>query len=186
MDHAAPDALVERLGSRVFDDWYGAQVTLKALGPQGLEAATRGLRHPNARVRAQCADLLDHLGDDRSVGPLLELIADPVPNVRRRAVHALACQRCKPAPMQVDLTDTLLRIAFHDPDLKVRGEAVFGLAEQPASERVMVALAGLVLALEADPDLSRWDRVMLRNARYALRRQRRATAACSSERDLAA
>ena len=167
------DVQVELLGSREFTQWYPAQVSLKERGVDALEAALQGLRHPNARIRAQCADILDHVGDERCVPALLELARDAVPNVRRRAIHALACQRCKAVPVCVDLTEVLLEFAFHDPDLKVRSEAVFGLAEQPHSQRIITALEGLISALEHASDLSRWERVTLRNARYALRCQRR-------------
>ena len=47
---------------------------------------------------------------------------DPVPYVRRVAVHALICQRCKPAPLTRDVVPLLLRVAREDLNSKVRGK----------------------------------------------------------------
>ena len=59
---------------------------------------------------------MDHHADDGSVDKLAQLaLQDPVPYVRRVAVHALTCQRCKPAPLTRDVVPLLLRVAQEDP-----------------------------------------------------------------------
>lgn len=91
--------LIERLGSPNRAEQYEAYKALFAQGQAVLDDAVRGLKHANPEVRRCCADLMDHLADDRCVPPLLDLIKDEAPRVRRQAVHSLACQRCKPIPL---------------------------------------------------------------------------------------
>jgi hypothetical protein len=62
------------------------------------EALINGLRHTNPKVRWWCLQLLDHMGEARSVPSILPLLQDPVPRVRKHAHHALTCERCKPSP----------------------------------------------------------------------------------------
>jgi len=155
--------LVERLGGpdwRASGEAYGALV---AAGEAGREAVRHGLTHPRPRVRAACADFYDHLGRDEDVTVLCEMLDDPVPSVRRQAVHSLACQRCKPAPLQADLVETLIGLALHDPTPRVRREAVYGLSSRAPDPRIVAALERL-LETEANAKV-------LREARGALARQ---------------
>jgi HEAT repeat protein len=163
---------VQRLGSGEFTTWYPAYAALKARGEDVLDTALRGLTDPNPRVRRWCADLMDHLGDERCVAPLLALAVDPDARVRRQAVHSLACQRCKPEPLEVNLTAFLLETAARDPDAHVRAEAVFGLAFQAPSDDAQGWLEALERDLGSRRPLAKPDRVLLQNARFALRRQR--------------
>src|SRR5438128_1882193 len=107
--------LVELLGSR---DWRLVAAVWEALvaaGEHGVGAVAAGLSHAEARVRRGCADFLDHYGTDACADALRHAaLHDPVPSVRRAAVHALLCQRCKPCPLTADLTDFLIQVALED------------------------------------------------------------------------
>jgi hypothetical protein len=61
------------------------------------------LRHPNPRVRFECLGMLDHLADDNSLAAMIAATRDSVPRVRRMAVHALGCLRCKPSTLYREL-----------------------------------------------------------------------------------
>ena len=83
-------AQVELLGVRHWRVIRAAEEALTAAGPAGIAAAVEGLSHPNPRVRRGAAGYLDHHADDSSVDKLAQLaLHDPVPYVRRVAVHAL-------------------------------------------------------------------------------------------------
>jgi hypothetical protein len=159
----APAAQVEMLG---VPDWRvaGAARDALAASSDAVTAALEGLSHPNPRVRRGAADFLDHHADDRCVAKLADLaLHDPVPYVRRVAVHALLCQRCKPAPLTADVVPLLIRIAGEDPSPRIRGAALWGLGQQPPDARAVEALAR-VLREETSSEL--------RNAaHHALKRQ---------------
>ena len=155
---------VELLGSRDWRVVATAQEALVAADGRGLGAVVAGLAHTEARVRRGCADFLDHYGTDAFVAALRHTaLHDPVPGVRRAAVHALLCQRCKPCPLTSDLMDFLVQVALEDSSVRVRGEAVWGLGVQPRDPRATAALKQ-ILRQEAHPDL-------LRSAHAALTRQ---------------
>jgi hypothetical protein len=155
---------VELLGSR---DWRIVAAAWEALvvaGPVGLGAVVAGFTHADARVRRGCADFLDHYGTDACVDALRQAaLHDPVAGVRRAAVHALLCQRCKPCSLTSDITDFLIQVAVEDSSVRVRGEALWGLSEQPRNPRAVAALKQ-TLRQESHPDL-------LRAAHQALMRQ---------------
>ncbi len=119
---------------------------LRASGRVPAAALVPGLRHPNPRVRFDCLALLDHLADEGCVPAMLEATRDPVARVRRMAVHALGCQRCKAAPLGCDLTATLVELAQRDESWTVRVEAVLALAQRPPSDASRAALAALAAA----------------------------------------
>jgi hypothetical protein len=108
--------------------------------PKSIIAA---LRHPNPRVRCECLLLLDHLADDDCVPPMIAATRDPVPRVRRAAVHALGCQGCKSSALCADLSSVFLPIAQHDSVPRVRQEAVIFVAHQPATDVSRAVLARL-------------------------------------------
>ncbi|HTT89372.1 MAG TPA: HEAT repeat domain-containing protein [Acidimicrobiales bacterium] len=72
-----------------------ARLHLLAAGQEAVPAIKRGLCHQEPMVRRQCVNLLDHLLDDGAVQALVEAIDDPDDQVAARALHALACDRCK-------------------------------------------------------------------------------------------
>jgi hypothetical protein len=159
-------------------DWRVRQPAhdlLPAQGPAVIDDLVHGLKHPNANVRWWCAQMLDHAADDTCVPALFDLLHDPVPCVRRMAVHALACQRCKTAPLQADMTDMLIDFALHDPNLKVRGEAVFGLAFVPANPRVTDALQQIIAEFEVAQPKSQTQRNLVNGARWSLKRHQQTT-----------
>jgi HEAT repeat protein len=167
-----PDQQVALLGS---PDRALRQAAYNALYAQGgamMEAALRGLEHADPCVRRWSADLMDHLGDQRCVEPLIRASADPIPSVRRQAVHSLSCQRCKAEPLDADLVPLLIERARADPSIKVRQEAAFGLGMQPPDARAAAMLAELIAQLESSQPLAKAGRILLRNARFAFKRQR--------------
>jgi hypothetical protein len=141
----APDAQVELLGVRDWRVGRAASGALAAAGAEGVAAALDGLSHRSPRVRRGAADFLDHHADDRCVAPLADAaLGDPVPAVRRSAVHALLCQRCKPAALTEDVLPLLVRVAREDPTPRVRAEALWGLGQQRPDQRAIDALAAAV------------------------------------------
>jgi len=72
-----------------------ARLALLAAGPAALPAIEWGLRHQDPMVRRQCVNLLDHFVDEGSLPALVAAIDDPDEQVSARALHALACDRCK-------------------------------------------------------------------------------------------
>ena len=138
-------AQVELLGVRAWRVIRAAEEALTAAGPAGIAAALEGLSHPNPRVRRGAASFMDHHADDGCVDKLAQLaLHDPVPYVRRVAVHALTCQRCKPAPLTRDVVPLLLRVAQEDLNSKVRGEALWGLCGQAPDDGLIAPLSAIL------------------------------------------
>jgi hypothetical protein len=124
-----------------------------------IDRLIAGLRHDSPKVRYRCAGALDHFGDARCIAPLRALVADPVPRVRRMALHALSCEACKLAPFHddADLVGLLTDYALHDLSINVRRHATYGLAsrrDDPRAAAVLEQLRGNV----ADPTLGRYLR----------------------------
>jgi HEAT repeat protein len=91
-----------------------------------LQALSAGVSDSDPRVRWWSIQLLDHVADPRAVEAIVPALHDPVPRVRRNAVHALACASCKPAwdgRLPPDAQMTLATLAASDPNAKVRREA---------------------------------------------------------------
>jgi HEAT repeat protein len=154
---------VERLGTRDWRVVLAAHAVLVEAGEAGLQAVIRGLSHPHPRVRRACAQVMDHDGSDPCVDALLHAARhDPVPAVRRFAVHSLSCQRCKASPLAVDGVAALIERALSDPSISVRREAVSGLTLQSPDPRAVAALE-TILSRES-------DRKLLWLARFALQR----------------
>lgn len=72
-----------------------ARVHLLTAGAAALAAIESGMSHRDPRVRRHCVNLLDHLLDDGSLPLVVAAIDDPDDQVAFRALHALACDRCK-------------------------------------------------------------------------------------------
>jgi HEAT repeat protein len=117
-----------------------------------MDAVLAGIEHENPRVRAACAQLMDHGGDDRCIEPLRKALSDPVPKVRLRALHSLQCQRCKDEPLAYDVIPDMIRMAETDPDPKVRKGAIGGMGIQPPNRALLLALERV---LEGEPRLEK-------------------------------
>jgi len=148
MDEQTEQELVARL-AEPGRAWETSNA-LAARGKEAMGALLGGLEHPDAKVRAACALLLDHIADDRCVGPLLEAMRhDTNEAVRRCAMHALVCDGCKECPLNTDVVGALIESAQGDRSRAVRRRAVFYLSQQEPDARTGPALAAL-LAGEAD------------------------------------
>jgi HEAT repeat protein len=86
------------------------------------------IEHPNPMVRRVCVDLLDHLDDNSALEVFRQALRDdPVPRVRRHAIHALTCVKCNGRPVVDAALDDLARCARDDPNARVRREATAAL-----------------------------------------------------------
>jgi HEAT repeat protein len=144
-------ALVEQLGAEDWNTAMAAQTALAGTGEAGIAAAIWGLSHPNVRVRRGCAGFMDDHGTDACFEPLRRVaLYDPVPSVRRMAVHSATCQECKQCPLTGDLVGLLVQVALSDKNRRVRLNALWGL-HQPQDTRAVAALKSILR--EADPNL---------------------------------
>lgn len=158
MNALAPEELVALLAERHFSpktppvSWVASEA-LAARGTAAIGALLTGLAHLDAKVRAACALLLDHVADDRCIEPLLQAMRhDPHEAVRRCAMHALVCDGCKECLLDTDVVGALIESARTDRSRAVRRRAVFYLSQQQPDMRTGPALEAL-LADEADPIL---------------------------------
>jgi HEAT repeat protein len=102
--------------------------SLRPVRPEVLDAlASEALHNPNAVVRRGCLDYLDHVGGAESAPTFVAAMDDPVPRVRRHAIHALTCEACKDEPICVDVVTPLRRCIASDPNPRVRFEALRAL-----------------------------------------------------------
>jgi HEAT repeat protein len=148
----SPDATTNNAGPNEFDDLVehfadparrteamaalvgGVTATelraMRRLPESVFDALQRGLRHGNPKVRWWCIQILDHVADERSLWAVADLLGDPIPRVRRNAVHALGCTACKPegGDLPPGLLQRITAIASNDPSPKVRAEARYALA----------------------------------------------------------
>jgi hypothetical protein len=72
-----------------------AFLRIMMLGRDALADVEVGLSHENPDVRLYCTLALDRLAGTNSFVMLLPLLDDPDARVRSRALHSLACDRCK-------------------------------------------------------------------------------------------
>lgn len=145
------EELVALLAER-HSDWEVSEA-LAARGKAAMGALLAGLAHLDAKVRATCALLLDHVADDRCIGPLRQAMRhDPHEAVRRCAMHALVCDGCKECPLDTDVVGALIESAQADRSLAVRRRAIFYLSQQRPDARTGPSLEA-VLAGETDPIL---------------------------------
>jgi len=99
-----------------------AKVHLREAGAPAVPAVRRGMHHPTAMVRRLCASILDQLADEHAVADLVAALDDDDPAVVKRALHALACDRCKDTecrPGEELFVPKALALLHHDnPDLR--------------------------------------------------------------------
>lgn len=135
MDRARQDE-VEQLVRQHAATPARAFAALRDSGDVPLDVVADGaLHHPAPVIRRLAVDLLDHLGDDATTPVLVAALRDPVPRVRRHAVHALVCRRCRPAVSDADGLRPYLRVlAGTDPNAKVRAAArsALGALDEPS------------------------------------------------------
>ena len=109
-----------------------AKTHLLGLGARTVGALRRGLQHPNPEVRRACVNLLDHFVDDESLPALVAAVDDPDPHVSARALHALACDRCKEnacRPAEDLWVPRALDIVRSHPHPRVRASAIDALGK---------------------------------------------------------
>ena len=136
-----------------------------------VDALLEGITHQSPRARYDCVHALDHFADERCMEPLLYALNDPVPRVRRMALHVLSCDFCKlhPLPVHDDFVALVMSRALTDPSINVRRHATVALGSFPRDARAIQVLERLVT--------HETDRAIRREARNALRRcQARASA----------
>lgn len=134
-------AIREKAFTGLFNEGSGAVATLVA-----------GAAHSRPRVRAACIALMDHLADERCRESLERALHDASPLVRRHAVHAIGCQRCKAQPLSIDVVAALIERVRDDSSPRVRRVAVHQLGLQPRDARAIEVLVK-VIAERRDPGL---------------------------------
>jgi HEAT repeat protein len=100
------------------------------IGEDVYAALLEGLRAGNPRVRWWCVHVLDHVPDVRAIAAIEQMLDDPVPRVRRSAVHALGCATCKRGwngALSTAAAERLPTMATEDPNAKVRAEVRYVL-----------------------------------------------------------
>jgi hypothetical protein len=115
-----------------------------------------GLEHQRPKVRADCAGALDHFADERCAEPLMHLLSDPVPKVRRMALHSLSCDACKLVLLEVtgDLVARLIEMTLHDSSIRVRRAALGNLGASCGDPRALKAVAE-ISSNESDAEMVR-------------------------------
>ncbi len=146
----APEELIEQLANRDWRIFHTAESHLFQNLDTIMDAVLVGIEHENPRIRAACALLMDHGGDDRCIEPLRKALNDPAAKVRLTALHSLQCQRCKDEPLRYDPIPDMIRMAATDPDPKVRRGALGGMGIQPSNRLLAAAVER---AIEREPDL---------------------------------
>ena len=105
---------------------------LRGIGAAARPAVEAGLLADDPVTRAECTILIDRLAGNDSFELVMLLLDDPDGRVRRHAIHALACDRCKTddvcALPQEDLIPEAVRLVGTDPDAHVRSIALEVLA----------------------------------------------------------
>lgn len=123
------------------------------LGRDAVKVAEAGLGHEHPDVRLYCTLLLDRLAGTDSFALLLPLLDDPDARVRSRALHSLACDRCKGDDVEVLDKLTVLPLALRalrdDLDAHVRAMAVEVVGAWVHTDPT--AADALALACDSDP-----------------------------------
>jgi HEAT repeat protein len=95
---------------------------------------------------------MDHLGDARCCEALERALRDPSSLVRRHAVHAVGCQKCKPHPLPMDIVGAIVERMLGDSSPRVRRVAAHQIGLQPYDLRAIEALQH-VIAVSRDAGL---------------------------------
>jgi len=150
---------------RDFDGWVRqlgvpscrqrARLHLASAGREALPALRRGLGHPEAIVRQQCVRIFDQVVDEASLSDLVVALDDPDAGVRRRALHALACDRCKQnecLPGE-DLWVPRAVAFLDDPDPDMRAAAIDALGRVASRSPDVAQALRAVVATDRDTGL---------------------------------
>jgi hypothetical protein len=129
-------------------------------GSRAVATLIAGVSHSRPRVRAACVALMDHLGDERCCKSLERALHDASPLVRRHAVHAIGCQRCKVRPLSIDVVAALIERVLNDTSPRVRRVAVHQLGLQPRDARAIQVLKNVIAESQ--------DAGLVSRARHAL------------------
>lgn len=127
---------------------------LLAMGEAALPAVQAAMDDANADVRLHCVRFLDHFPTPDFVEDLARLARDPDARVRVMAVHALACDHCKPDKCAPSTSLTLplaLDLARNDPDPLVRAMAVGLLGKAVHQARAAVDMLRELHAHDLSP-----------------------------------
>ncbi len=133
--------------------------------PGALDTVVRayiaGLRHPNPKVRFECAHCLDRYGHPMAVEPLVVLSYDTVPRVRWMAMHALSCDACKvKRAVAQKAFARASELALNDPSVQVRRHASIALGQLGGAKAASVLEQ--IVARDSDEMVRRNARSMLR------------------------
>ena len=130
------DAWVRLLGTS--NRRPAAKRHLQMSGRAALDALRRGLHHPKPIVRQMCVGILDRVVDQEAYGDLVGLLDDEDIGVRKRALHALPCERCKEDDCRLDedlfVPRALELLRDKDPDLRVSAIGALALTATRQSE----------------------------------------------------
>lgn len=132
-----------------------AKQHLTLSGPPAVPALRHGMAHPNPVVRRFCATILDKLLDEAALPVLVAALDDEDPEVCKRALHALACDRCKEGECRPgeDLWVPKALDLLHDPSADVRAGAIDALGKVVQRRPDVVAALDAVAASDADRGL---------------------------------
>lgn len=141
---AVQDRCLQDLDS---DAWAVRETAFHELFRKGADAVqtlVAGASHPKPRVRAACIALMDHLGDASCCGALERALSDASPLVRRHAVHAVGCQKCKSHPLAIDVVGALVKRMLTDSSPRVRRVAAHQIGLQSYDPRAIEALRHVI------------------------------------------
>src|SRR5436305_1404975 len=150
--------MYENLVATLFEPATRREVAdeLRQALPDSRAALLDGLRHGPPSVRRWCAVVLDHATHDEGIEQALnEAVGDRNKKVRKAALHALSCARCKPdGCLTTDGVGTLVEAMLHDSSYGVRRNAAGQLMwrQQGDTDAVTSAFRD-ILAGHADGEL---------------------------------
>jgi len=148
----------ENLVATLFEPGARRQVAdeLRRALPDSCDALLDGLRHGPPSVRRWCAVVLDHAPhDERIEQALVEAASHRNKKVRKAALHALSCARCKPdGCLTTDGVGTLLEAMLQDRSYGVRRSSAGALMwGQHGDTETVTSAFRAVLDRETDGEL---------------------------------
>ena len=125
---------------------------LLSAGPRATDALRRGLHSDDAQVRLGCCYVLDFFMDEAALPDLVANLDHDDESVRSRALHTLACDRCKKGacrPAEGAVVPIALRLLKADPSRRVRTQAADMLGQ--VVHRHLDVQRALEAARDTDP-----------------------------------